>query len=105
MKNLSKTLKLFIATTAVLFISTIVFLVLFINANKTKNQFVGFSNSCISSFMTSVDLTLCEEDMFLENVKPGACTQYKDKVTKDFTWAKSIGYTNQYNYIGAGTGK
>ena len=98
---MKKITKLFIAISAVLLIATSVMTYLFISKNKDYNKQASFSRTCIQSFMTSVDLLLCEEDMFLDNVKPGACTTYKDLVTEDIKFAVKAGYTSSYNYIGA----
>jgi len=100
MKKTKNLLKLFVALTAVFFISTTLFLFLFIKTKDLKNQFVDFSNICISSFMTATDLTLCEEDFFLGNVEIGECSKYKDSTLSNLSWARGIWYTNSYNYIG-----
>ena len=83
-----------------LFISTSVLGYLYTSANTKADGYLNFGKTCITSFVTAVDLTLCEEDYFLGNVNIAVCKNYKDSTASDMQWARGLGYNTTYNYIG-----
>ena len=91
---------LFLVLSSVFFISTLVLSYLLVQEKILSSQFSAFWKTCITSFMNSVDNTLCEEDAFAGNIKISGCKGFQDKVISDYQRAKSIGYSANYTYIG-----
>jgi|GEM_PF-6938746 len=67
-----------------------------------RETMTKFSQSCVVSFMNSVDYILCHNDVDLGNVRAASCESYLDTVVDDKKTLVNLdlGFDVSYNHIG-----